>query len=107
MSEIIVQVVPKGAATGDLSSVPLSTEPFLNRVDEIGEGLGEIAKRLRAKIDTVMAPAASAEKKWKLDELELTFSFDLESEVGFVIARGKAKAGFEASLTWKANSPTA
>lgn len=103
MSQITVQVIPKGATAGDLAPASISTEPFLNRAEEIGQSLGEIAKRLRAKIDAALGQESETGTRWKLDGVQLKFSFDLESQVGLVVARGSAKAGFEASLTWKSS----
>ena len=100
MSEIYVEVLPRGTTTGDLAPRIAVPELFANRVGEIGDSLAEIAKKLREKLENVLTVGPS--NSWKLEEVELKFSLDLQSEAGVVIARASAKAGFEASLTWKA-----
>src|ERR1700737_3719769 len=80
MAEILVEVRPKGAR-GDLSSKPAMPESFMNRVDEIGQSLQEIADRLSKHLDHF----EQGESTWRLEQVELKFSLDLEAEAGVVI----------------------
>ena len=74
----------------------------MNRVDEIGQSLQEIVDRLSKHLDHF----EQGESTWRLEQVELKFSLDLEAEAGVVIARAKTTAGFEveASLGWKSGS---
>lgn len=97
MGEIVVRVVPPPERAGELAGATL-TERFTDRVDELGESIGEIARRLRSRLDTDLADEKEA--AWKLDEVTLAFSLDLEAEAGVVVAKAKTSAGFEVALTW-------
>ncbi len=97
MGEIVVRVVPPPERAGELGAATL-TERFTDRVDELGESIAEIAGRLRARLDTDLAEDKDA--VWKLGEVTLTFSLDLEAEAGVVVAKAKTSAGFEVALTW-------
>ena len=69
----------------------------MNRIDEIGQSLQEIADRLNMHLDHF----EQKQSTWRLEHVELKFSLDLEAETGIVIAKAKTTAGFEASLGWK------
>lgn len=98
-SDIMVQVVPSPARAGQLS--PGKTwESLETRIDELGRSIGEIADRLRTQLDASLAPSEET-PAWRLGEVEVTFSLDLEAEAGVVVARAKTTAGFEVSLCWK------
>jgi hypothetical protein len=77
-------------------------QKLTDRIDDIGNGLKEIATKLSQRLDDLAASAAAS--RWHLGEVEISFSIDLEAEAGVVIARTKAGAGFEAKLTWKTGS---
>jgi hypothetical protein len=98
MAQILVEVRP--TIGGNLSPQSTIPETFMSRVDEIGESLQEIADRLSQHLDKFK----KKESTWRLDEVELKFSLDLEAEAGVVIARAKTSAGFEASMSWKSSS---
>ncbi len=99
--EILVRVTPPPGGMQEMSGAPL-TERLADRVDELGESLGEVSNSLWRQLDaSLTAPPASA---WTLDELTLTFSLDLEVGAGVVVAKGKASAGFEVELTWRRRS---
>ncbi len=100
MSVILVEVRPR--ITGDddtLGTTPAIPEPLQSRIDELGASISEIATKLKTRIDGI-GRADTVADKWALSELSLKFSLDLESEVGAVVARAKASAGFEAELKW-------
>jgi septation ring formation regulator EzrA len=99
MAQILVEVRPTAEA-GDLTGQPAIPENFINRVDEIGQSLQEIADRLSQHLEHF----EKRESTWRLDQVELKFSLDLEAEAGVVIAKAKTTAGFEASLSWKSGS---
>jgi Trypsin-co-occurring domain 1 len=101
MAEILVEVRPSAAA-GDLTGQPAIPEAFMNRVEDLGKSLKEIAERLSQQLEDFEKKRAAA--AWHLDRVELKFSLDLEAEAGVVIARTKTSAGFEASLSWKSSS---
>jgi Trypsin-co-occurring domain 1 len=98
LAEIQVRVVPPPERIGELSSEAL-LERFETRVDELGESIGQIARRLRTRLDSDLAEDDS--QAWSLDEVTVTFSLDLEAEAGVVVARARTTAGFEIELTWK------
>jgi hypothetical protein len=98
VGEIQVRVtVPPGQA-GNLAGRSL-VERFEDRVDELGDSIGEIANRLRERLDRDLAEPEP--DKWQLDEAQVTFSLDLEVGAGVVMAQAKSTAGFEVALTWK------
>jgi Trypsin-co-occurring domain 1 len=98
-TKIMVQVVPSPARAGQLA--PSKTwESLEKRIDELGESIGEIADRLRSRLDASLARSRQ-EPDWDLGEVEVKFSLDLEAEAGVVVMRAKTTAGFEVSLRWK------
>jgi Trypsin-co-occurring domain 1 len=100
-TEILVRVIPDPAQMGNLSGSTL-TERFNDRVRELGEGLGQIANDLRDQLDRTLRE--DQDPGWGLEEVSLSFSLDLEAGAGVVLAKGKASAGFEASMVWKRRS---
>jgi hypothetical protein len=73
-------------------------------VEDLGDSLNEIAEALRSRL---AALAERGAEEWDLDEVELSFSLDLEAEAGVLIARASTRAGFQATLTWKRSPPAA
>jgi hypothetical protein len=73
MSQILVEI--RQATEGDLTG-PAIPESFINRVDEIGRALREIAHRLSEHLDHLN----ERESVWHLEQVELKFSLDLEAE---------------------------
>ena len=98
MVEIFVEVRPVPGASGDLAQQSGLPELLSNRIDEIGDGLRDIAARISHRLEDF---AAAAKADWHLGEVELKFSLDLEAEAGVIIARTSARAGFEATLKWR------
>jgi hypothetical protein len=99
-SEIYIRVVPTPGREGDLGGPPLF-ERFEQRVDELGASIGNIARRLRTRLDSELDDPQSP--VWNLDEVSLSFSLDLEAEAGVVVAKAKTHAGFEVNLKWARN----
>jgi uncharacterized phage infection (PIP) family protein YhgE len=97
MGEIKVQVVPDPAKAGQLMG-RTQTEKLSDRIDELSESIGSIANSLRSRLEQTLQDDEAA---WKLDEISLNFSLDLEAEAGVVVAKAKTTAGFEAQLTWR------
>jgi hypothetical protein len=94
----MVQVVPSPAQAGQLS--PSKTwESLEQRINELGDSIGDIADRLRSRLDASLA-RSNQEQAWDLKEVEVKFSLDLEAEAGVVVVRAKTTAGFEVSLRW-------
>ncbi|MEV6344361.1 CU044_2847 family protein [Actinoplanes sp. NPDC051851] len=96
MGEIRVEVVPKSGRPGDLRAGAL-TESLLDRVEELGDSIMEVARGLRRRIDDDTDPELGT---LRLNEVSLTFSIDLEAEAGVIVSRASAGAGFEVALTW-------
>lgn len=96
-SSIVVRVVPSPERAGELAGATL-TERFEDRVDELCDSIGKIAQRLRARLETDLMEAQPA--AWRLGEVAISFSLDLEAEAGVVVAKAKTTAGFEVSLSW-------
>jgi len=97
MTEIKVEVRPMPGG-GDLGPRSIVLESFASRIDEISECLHDIAVKLSRRLDESFESGA---KDWRLSEVEVKFSLDLEAEAGVVIARARTTAGFEATLSWK------
>jgi len=96
-SNIKVRVVAGPERKGELSKSK-STEEFGKRVSELGDSIGEIANELRRKLDDALEQGE--ESNWGLDQIQLSFSLDLEAEAGVIVAKAKTAAGFEVQLTW-------
>jgi hypothetical protein len=96
VTELLVQVIPD--ESGNLAGSSLR-EKFADRAEELGSSVGQIANELWARLDAELH--ASPESDWNLKTVELKFSLDLEAETGVVLARAKATAGFEVSLSWQ------
>jgi hypothetical protein len=97
MAQVYVEVRPRQATGGDLKPRAPVTEVLAKRIDEIADSLREVATRMAARFNDF---AANTTNDWKLSDVELKFSLDLEAEAGVIIARTSASAGFEATLTW-------
>jgi hypothetical protein len=97
MAEIRIEVRPREVAEGDLAPQVTVPELLVNRIDEVTDSLREIATRVAQRFGEFAAEPVSG---WKLSDVELKFSLDLEAEAGVIIARTSASAGFEATLTW-------
>jgi Trypsin-co-occurring domain 1 len=95
-TDIKVQVV--SADTGEVAFGPRRLPSFAERADELGDSLNEIATRLRGRLKELGAGAADG---WDLDQVNLTFSLDLQAEAGVIVARASSRAGFQAAMTWK------
>jgi hypothetical protein len=102
MATIYVEVRPGPDIVdeeGNLAPRIMKPELLTARIDEIGDSLRDIATKLSQRLDEL---AVHPENQWRLGEVELKFSLDLEAEAGVIIARTSATVGFEATLTWKA-----
>jgi hypothetical protein len=100
MPTIHVEVRPRlEVEEGNLAPRVVKPELLLDRIDEIGDSLRDIAIKLSRRLDEL---AARPENRWRLGEVELKFSLDLEAEAGVIIARASGTVGFEATLTWQA-----
>jgi Trypsin-co-occurring domain 1 len=96
MTEIKVEVIAED--TGEVAFGPKRLPNFAERVSELGDSLNEIAGALRERLGELGKSAADG---WDLDEVNLTFSLDLQADAGVIVARASSKAGFQAALTWK------
>ncbi|GIG00149.1 hypothetical protein [Catellatospora citrea] len=102
MTDIHVRVVPAEGWTGDLSSGPL-VEKMLDRVNELGDSIVTMARRLGERIaadDPPVTGHSAAKPPWVLSQAQVTFSIDLEAEAGVIVSRAATSAGFEVCLTW-------
>ena len=102
MAEIKVQVV--SADTGEVAFGPRRLPSFAERAGELGDALNEVAAELRGRLGQLGARAADG---WDLDQVNLTFSLDLQAEGGVIVARASARAGFQAAMTWKRSGAAA
>jgi hypothetical protein len=98
MATIYVEVRPKIQNAGDLTPTPTIPELFVKRVEEIGDSIVEVADKLRSRIEKL---AHEKESAWTLDQVELKFGLQLQSEAGVVIAKATAGATFDATIKWK------
>ncbi|MFI7336130.1 CU044_2847 family protein [Micromonospora aurantiaca (nom. illeg.)] len=97
MSEIHVQVVPRGDTRGDLAGGRL-IENLKDRINELGDSIMEVSGRLQERLAAAEKEDSSA--GWRLAEAQITFSLDLEAEAGVIVSRTSASASFEVSLSW-------
>jgi hypothetical protein len=99
-SQIQVYVEPGSEYAGEVGAS--LTEQFADRVRELGQGLGEIANDLRAQLDATLRE--DDRTSWGLEEVQLSFSLDLQAAAGIVVAKASTAAGFEATMTWRRRS---
>jgi Trypsin-co-occurring domain 1 len=104
VNKILVEVLPPPTIDGDIAFRLPTREDFANRAREIADSLVQVAGVFRERLDNGLD--SKQDSQWALGEVEVTFSLDLESEAGVVIARATAKAGFQAKLTWKRTRTT-
>jgi Trypsin-co-occurring domain 1 len=95
-TDIKVQVVSPD--TGEVAFGPQRLPSFAERAGELGESLNEIATQLHGQLKELGARGADG---WDLDQVNLTFSLDLQAEAGVIVARASSRAGFQAAMTWK------
>ena len=99
MAEILVEVRPDPRTAGDLDPKPSLPETFSSRADEIADTLAEVADRVRDRLAGALAQRPGA--GYQLEEIQLSFSLDLEVQTGVIIAKTAATAAFQAQLTWR------
>jgi hypothetical protein len=102
MAEILVEVRPRLVSrkkAGEASPKPAIPEKLSKRLGDLTDTLNELATRIGGGLDELSAKPAGG--GFRVEEIEVKVNIDLESEAGVVIARAKASAGFEASITWK------
>ena len=102
MSEVLVEVVPKAAPSGDLRRTPPAVpEDFDQRANELITATLDIAERLKAKLDAEPQALATSESGWGLREVDLQFGLTLQAETGVIVAKVGGSATFQVTLTWK------
>ncbi len=102
MGEVLVEVVPRAAPSGDLrKSGPAVPEDFDRRAGELITATLEIAEQLRAKLDAEPEALAPTAAGWGLREVDLQFGLTLQAESGVIVAKVGASATFQVTLTWK------
>lgn len=99
MAEIVVEVVgPLGGYGDDLSGRTAIPERLEKRIDEIGDSIAEVAKRLESHLEAVSG--MNGESRWHLGEVQVSFGLDLQAETGVVVVKSKVGCTFTATLTW-------
>jgi hypothetical protein len=102
MGEVLVEVVPKAAPSGDLRKPgPAVPEDFDQRANELMTATLDIAERLRARLDAEPEAAAPTSSGWGLREVDLQFGLTLQAEAGVLVAKVGSSATFQVTLTWK------
>jgi Trypsin-co-occurring domain 1 len=98
LTEVKIAVVPTNEAEM-LGGTKRRLEDFAARADDVGNALDTIAGSLRDKLDQLSKQQTG---EWTLDEVELGFSLEMEGSAGVVvIASASARAGMQATITWK------
>jgi Trypsin-co-occurring domain 1 len=102
VGEILVEVVPKTAASGDLRRpVTVQPEDPNKRADEVLDATLEVAGKLKQRLDTQGAELTAAGASWGLNEVDLQFGLQLQAEAGVVVAKVGGTATFQVTLIWK------
>ena len=101
MTEILVEVRPRISSrkAGEVSPKPAIPERLEKRLADLTNTLNELSSKIGEGLEELSAKQTRG--GFRVDEIEVKVNIDLESEAGVVIARAKASAGFEASITWK------
>jgi Trypsin-co-occurring domain 1 len=99
MADILVETTAPAGLEGDLSGPRL--ENFGQRANELAESLSDIALTLRDRL--VARLGAEPGRAMALQEVQLTFGLELQTEAGVFIAKTGTKASFQAALTFKAS----
>jgi hypothetical protein len=96
MTEVKIAVAP--ADDAEMIGGKPTLDDFAERATDIGNALNEVAGSLRANLDEL---ARQQPNDWKLDEVTLGFSLEIEGSTAIIIATASAKAGMQATMTWK------
>ena len=98
LRNVSIEVRPDPDTMDDTSIGDHLTEDLALRVDEVGDSVVAISERFASRLDT---PALNDPPLgWRVDEVEIGFSIDLEADAGLVIARVGTKAGFHVNIKW-------
>jgi Trypsin-co-occurring domain 1 len=101
LTEVKIAVVPANEAEM-VGGTRRRLEDFAARADDVGNALDAIARSLREKLDQLAEQQTAA---WTLDQVTLGFSLEIQGTAGVVvIASASAKAGMQATITWKRKS---
>jgi Trypsin-co-occurring domain 1 len=73
-------------------------DDFAARATDIGNALNEVASSLRDNLDQLAQQQAAG---WNLDQVTLGFSLEIQGSTAIIIATASAKAGMQATMTWK------
>jgi hypothetical protein len=98
MGDIRVEVIPTGGGYGQDLAGPPAPELLSDRAGEIADGVAEVARQFRDRIDDVTTTETAT--GWKLGQVEVEFGLQVEAGAGILIARATAGATFTATLTW-------
>jgi NTP-dependent ternary system trypsin peptidase co-occuring protein len=102
MGEVLVEVVPKAAPSGDLRPPkPAVPEDFDQRADELMTATLDIADRLRARLDAEPPALAPTTSGWGLREVDLQFGLTLQAEAGVIVAKVGGSAAFQVTLIYR------
>jgi hypothetical protein len=96
MTEIKIAVAPANEA--EMVGGRRKLDDFAERAGDIGNALNEVAGSLRENLDQLAQQQVTG---WELDEVTLAFSLEIQGSTAIIIAIASAKAGMQATMTWK------
>jgi hypothetical protein len=103
-TEILIDVIPTHAPTGNLSGRSLVPEAFAKRSGEIVDSLATIGTAFRERLDRMRAEEPG---QWGLSEVTVELNLAVQAESGVVITKASASATFTATLTWRSREKQA
>lgn len=98
MAMILIDVLPSGSPSGNLSGRSVVPEAFSRRSGEIADSLAVIGEAFEQRLDRVPVEDAA---DWGLAEVTVVLSLAVQAESGVVITKASAGATFTATLTWR------
>jgi len=97
--QILVEVLPN-EFTGDLSPVrKLAPEHLDQRLPEVARVVTSSARHLRDYLEDGLAD--EVDRKWAVDQVEVSFEMTLMAEAGILVTRAAAGATFTARVTFR------
>lgn len=97
MSDVMVEVLPSRATSGDLSRRPPGPEPLQGRIDDLADALIGVAERMRDRLDRIPADATAG---WDLHQVQVQFGVALKAQTGVLVVTAGAETTFSATVTW-------
>jgi aryl-alcohol dehydrogenase-like predicted oxidoreductase len=96
MADVKIAVAPT-ANRAQMTGGKPSLDDFADRAGDIGDALNAVASSLGEDLDRLAEQQAHG---WKLDQVALAFSLQIQGQTTVIVASASATAGMQATMTW-------